>query len=127
VRDVYGPILKSEDIITRGLKRLENISKRKTYTEEQRENRGIARKGMTHLQKQQGENLTCKLVTADEILESCKKGKPVKGLAISTGFEFVDMLRAAGMDKHADNVLRVMKSPTEKLHSDTVTSVRLIG
>ncbi|MHA1907944.1 MAG: hypothetical protein ACW98Y_11660 [Candidatus Thorarchaeota archaeon] len=127
VRDVYGPVLKSEEIIERGLKRLENIAKRKTYTEEQRENRGIARKGTTHLQKHQGENLTCKHITAEEILESCKKGKPVKGLAISTGFEFVEMLQAAGLHKHADNVLRVMKSPTAKLHSDTVTSVRLIG
>ncbi|MFW9851012.1 MAG: hypothetical protein ACFFF4_17940 [Candidatus Thorarchaeota archaeon] len=127
VRDVYGPVLKSEDIIRRGLKRLENISKRKTYTEEQRENRGIARKGITHLQKHQGENLTCKLVTAEEILESCKEGKPVKGLAISTGFEYVEMLQNAGLSRHADNVLRVMKSPTAKLHSDTVTSVRLIG
>ncbi|MCK5151922.1 MAG: hypothetical protein KAQ65_08775 [Candidatus Thorarchaeota archaeon] len=127
VRDVYGPVLKSEEIIERGLKRLENITKRKTFTEEQRENRGIARKGITHLQKHIGENLSCKHVTAEEILESCKKGKPVKGLAISAGFEFVELLQGAGLHKHADNVLRVMKSPTGKLHSDTVTSVRLIG
>ncbi len=127
VRDVYGPILKSEEIIERGIQRLENIAKRKTYTEEHRENRGIARKGITHLQKHIGDNLTCKLVTAEEILESCKKGKPVKGLAISAGFEFVEMLQDAGLHNHADNVLRVMKSPTGKLHSETVTSVRLIG
>ncbi|MDF1539467.1 MAG: hypothetical protein P1Q69_11255 [Candidatus Thorarchaeota archaeon] len=126
VREVYGSMLKSDDIIKRGMKRLENISKRKSYTEEQRENRGISRKGITHLQKHLGENLSCKHLTAEEILESCKQGKPLKGLAISTGFEFVDMLRNEGLDKEAENVLRVMKLPTNKLHSDTVPSVRLI-
>ncbi len=126
VRASYGSMLKSEDIIKRGIKRLENISKRKTYTEEQRENRGISRKGITHLQKHMGENLSCRHLTAEEILESCKQGKPLKGLAISTGFEYVEMLKNEGLHREADNVLRVMKLPTNKLHSDTVTSVRLI-
>jgi len=126
VRDAYGPVLKSDEVINRGVKRLENIAKMKTYTEEQRENRGIARKGIGHLQKHVGENLSCKHLKAEEILQSCKQGKPLKGLAISTGFEFVEMLKNEGLHKDADNVLRVMKLPTTKLHSDTVTSVRLI-
>jgi hypothetical protein len=67
------------------------------------------------------------LISAEELLESCRKGKPRKALAISSGMEFVEMLRKAGFDSHANNVLRIMKTPTNRLHSDTVTSVRLIG
>ena len=105
---------------------MESIVKRKTYTEEQKENRGIARKGITHLEKHKGENLSCRVISAEELLESCKLGKPIKGLAISTGFEYVDLLMKEGLVKEADNVLRVMKSPTTRIHSDTITSVRLI-
>ncbi len=126
VRSLYSDTLHSEKLIDHGISRLENIAKRKTYTEEQKENRGIARKGIMHLDKHRGENLTCRLISASELLESCKVGKPFRGLAISTGFEFVDMLVEQGLEKEADNVMRVMKSPTNRLHSDTITSVRLI-
>ncbi|MFW9920388.1 MAG: hypothetical protein ACFFED_12370, partial [Candidatus Thorarchaeota archaeon] len=126
VRSLYSGNLNSEQLIDQGIARLEAISKRKTFTEEQKENRGIARKGITHLEKHRGENLTSRLVSAEELLESCKQGKPIKGIAISSGFEFVEMLMKEGLVKEADNVLRVMKSPTTRLHSDTITSVRLI-
>ncbi|MFW9910317.1 MAG: hypothetical protein ACFFEF_17315 [Candidatus Thorarchaeota archaeon] len=126
VREQYGSNLRSDDIISKGINRLENISKRKSYTEEQRENRGISRKGVSHLQKHREEDIRCKLVSTKDLLESCKEGKPLRGLAISTGFEFVEMLRESGLDTHADNILRVMKTPTRRLRSDTVTSVRLI-
>ncbi len=70
--------------------------------------------------------MKCKLWSAEELLESMKLGKPVKGLIITTGFEFIELLKNAGLDEDADNVLRVMKLPTSSLHSDKVTSVRLI-
>lgn len=126
VRSLYGPRLNSKDVVERGLSRLERISKRRAYTEEQRENRGIARKGITHLEKHRDENFSCDLITAEQLLDSCRNGKPLKGVAISTGFEYVDMLREQGLEKEADSVLRVMKSPTSRIHSDTVTSVRLL-
>ncbi|MHA1636625.1 MAG: hypothetical protein ACTSUB_01305 [Candidatus Thorarchaeota archaeon] len=127
VNRLYGPIFKSNNLVKQGIKRLENISKRKVYTSEQRENRGIAKKGLIHLGKHKDDNLTCKHITAQDILESCKKGKPLKGLAITTGFEFVDLLREHELYEEADSVLKIMKSPTNLLHSDTVESVRLIG
>ena len=37
-----------------------------------------------------------------------------------------ELLKDAGLNEDADNVLRVMKLPTTSLHSDKVTSVRLI-
>jgi hypothetical protein len=126
VRSVYGPRLRSKEIVERGLSRLERIAKRRAYTEEQRENRGIARKGITHLEKHRSEDFSCDLITADQLLESCRKGTPIRGVAISTGFEYVDLLREQGLAEKADSVLRVMKSPTSRLHSDTITSVRLL-
>ncbi len=126
VRNAYGPRLKAKELIEQGVERLRNITKRKNFTEEQRENRGIALKGIRHLQKHIGNQLSCRLLDARDLLESCKKGKPLKGLSITTGFEFVDLLRENGLNQEADNVLRVMKSPTRLLHSDTITSVRLI-
>ena len=127
VRDRYEGTLESEKLIRQGIERLERITKRKGYTGEQKENRGIARKGITHLEKLRGANLKCKLISAEELLDSCREGKPRKALAISTGMEFIEMLREAGFKSHANNVLRIMKTPTNLLHSDTVPSVRLIG
>ncbi len=127
VRNYYKGTLESEKLIRQGIERLERITKRKGYTGEQKENRGIARKGITHLEKLRGSNLKCKLISAKELLDSCREGKPRKALAITTGMEFVEMLREVGFESHADNVLRIMKTPTNLLHSDTVTSVRLIG
>lgn len=126
VGEVYGKKLNSEQVIEQGLVRLRRMSKRKAFTEEQRENRGIARKGIKHLEKQRGSKLTCSFVSTEELLESCRAGKPLKALAITTGLEFVEMLREAGLTSDADNVLRVMKVPAKSLHSDSVTSVRLI-
>jgi hypothetical protein len=127
VRARYEGTLESGKLIRQGIERLERIAKRSRYTGEQKENRGIARKGITHLEKLRGANLKCKLISAEELLDSCREGKPRKALAISTGMEFIAMLRKAGFESHADNVLRIMKTPTTRLHSDTVTSVRLIG
>ncbi|MFW9967095.1 MAG: hypothetical protein ACFFEA_08065 [Candidatus Thorarchaeota archaeon] len=126
VSNLYGTTVTSEEIIERGLERLRNIAKRRVYTTEQKENKGIARKGILHLQKHVGDTLRCKVVTAADLLDSCKAGKPLKGLALTTGLDFVDMLCDFGMDKHADNVLRIMKTPARSIYSDTVTSVRLI-
>jgi hypothetical protein len=126
VKGVYEKTIHSQDVIKKGLERLKRIYRRRAYTSEQRENRGIARKGISHLEKQIDLDMKCRLWTADELLESMKAGKPVKGLIITTGFEFIDLLKKAGLDEHADNVLRVMKLPTTSLHSDKVTSVRLI-
>ena len=126
VRELYGNSLTSDEIITRGLTRLESIYKRRSFTAEQRENKGIARKGISHLNKHKGIGLKCKLVSAEALLDSCRAGKPIKGLAITTGLEFIDMLREAGFNDHADNVLRIMKIPTTLLHSDKVTSIKLI-
>jgi hypothetical protein len=124
---LYGTTITSDEVIERGLARLRSIAKRRVYTSEQKENKGIARKGISHLQKHVDDGLRCKVVSATDLLESCKVGKPLKGLAVTTGLDFVDMLRDVGMDKHADNVLRVMKTPARLISSDTVTSVRLIG
>ncbi len=126
VKDVYRKTIHSKEVVERGLERLKRIYKRRAYTSEQRENRGIARKGMTHLEKQKDLDLKCRLWSANELLDSMKAGKPVKGLIITTGFEFIELLKEAGLDEHVDNVLRVMKLPTTSLHSDKVTSVRLI-
>ena len=127
VRDVYRKTIHSKEIVTRGIERLRRIYKRQAFTSEQKENRGIARKGMSHLEKHKDLDLKCRMWTADELLESLREGKPVKGLIISSGFEFIRLLRNAGLEEEADNVLRVMKLPTASLHSEKVTSVRLIG
>ncbi len=126
VHVLYGRTLDSEELINNGITRLQRLLKKKTYTDEQRENRGIARKGITHLEKHRGINIRCKVITVDELLESSKKGHPKKGLAITTGMELVGLLRGVGLDEHADNIIRVMKLPTNLIHSDTVTSMRLI-
>jgi len=126
VKGIYKKTVHSQDVIRKGLERLRRIYRRRAYTSEQRENRGIARKGISHLEKQNELDMKCKLWTADELLESMKAGKPVKGLVITTGFEFIELLKKADLNEHADNVLRVMKLPTTSLHSDKVTSVRLI-
>ncbi|MFW9768696.1 MAG: hypothetical protein ACFFEM_07715, partial [Candidatus Thorarchaeota archaeon] len=127
VRDVYKKTIHSKEIVERGIERLRRIYKRQAFTSEQKENRGIARKGISHLEKHKDLDLKCRLWTAEELLESMKDGKPVKGLIISSGFEFIKLLKDAGLEEEADNVLRVMKLPTSSLHSDKVTSVRLIG
>jgi hypothetical protein len=126
VKDIYRKTIQSKELVELGLSRLKRIYKRRTYTNEQRENRGIARKGISHLEKQSDLDMKSKLWSAEELLESMKEGKPVKGLVITTGFEFIELLKNAGLNEEADNVLRVMKLPTSSLHSDTVTSVRLI-
>ena len=126
ISGVYKGTISSREIIKKGLERLKSVYKRKAYTIEQRENRGIARKGIAHLQKHDDLNLRCEIHNARELIESMQKGSPLKGVIITNGFEFIDMLREAGLDDHADNVLRVMKSPANLLHSDTVTSMRLI-
>ena len=123
----YSKTLNAQDVIEKGMVRLNVMYRRKAYTAEQKENRGIAKKGMSHLEKQKDLQLKCKLFSAEELFESMKNNKPLKGVIITTGFEFVDMLKEAGLHQHADNVLRVMKLPAGSLHSDTVTSVRLIG
>ncbi|MFX1482975.1 MAG: hypothetical protein ACFFCP_07280 [Promethearchaeota archaeon] len=127
VKGIYRKTITSKEVIERGLNRLRKIYKRRAYTSEQRENRGIARKGISHLEKHKDLDMKCKLWTAHELLESMKMGKPVKGLIITTGFEFIELLKESGLNEEADNVLRVMKLPTTSLHSDKVTSIRLIG
>jgi len=126
VKDIYRKTVQSKELVEVGLARLKRIYKRRAYTNEQRENRGIAKKGISHLEKQSDLNMKSKLWSAEELLESMKEGKPVKGLVITTGFEFIELLKSAGLYEEADNVLRVMKLPTSILHSDKVTSVRLI-
>ena len=127
VKEELSRWISSKEIISRGIDRLERITKRPAYTEEQRENRGIARKGIKHLKKQIDLDLRCKHISAEELIESCKSGKPDKGLAITTGFEFIDLLKKEQLTEQANDVLRVMKTPAKMLHSDRVTSVRLIG
>jgi hypothetical protein len=127
VESLYEKQLNAKEIVENGLSRLRIIYRRKAYTSEQRENRGIAKKGITHLEKQKDLDLKCRLYTARELLESMRSGKPLRGVVITTGFEYVEMLKDAGLEQEAERVLRVMKLPTISLHSDTVTSVRLIG
>ena len=122
----YSKTLNSQEVIEKGLTRLRMMYKRKAYTAEQKENRGIAKKGISHLEKHKDLHLKCKLFSAKELLESMRENKPVKGVIISTGCEYVEMLKEAGLHQEADNVLRVMKLPAAALHSDTVTSMRLI-
>jgi len=127
VRDLYGSEITSKELIERGLPRLRRISRKRTYTQEQREKRGIALKGTRHLKKQKGIHLKTKLVSAERLIESCQKGEPIKGVAITTGLEMKEMLDKEGLDAAANDVLRVMKLPAQLLHSDKVTSLRLIG
>ena len=127
IKEELGRWISSKEIIESGIERLGKIIKRQAYTEEQKENRGIARKGIKHLKKQSDLDVRCKIISAKEIIESCTVGKPEKGLAITTGFEFIDLLKEVQLNNEANDVLRVMKTPTKMLHSDTVTSVRLIG
>jgi hypothetical protein len=127
VKNLYRKTIYSKEVIERGLARLRRIYRRRAYTSEQRENRGIARKGITHLEKQSDLDMKCRLWSAEELLESMKEGRPAKGLVITTGFEFIELLKSAGLNEEAENVLRVMKLPTASLYSDKVTSVRLIG
>jgi hypothetical protein len=119
--------ISSKEIIENGIERLERISKRRTYTEEQKENRGIARKGIKHLKKQIDLELRCKHITVEELIESCHAGKPSEGLALTSGFEFIDLLKKHQLNEEADDVLRVMKTPARMLHSDTVPAVRLVA
>jgi hypothetical protein len=123
---LYRKQLSAKDIVEKGISRLRIIYRRRAYTNEQRENRGIAKKGITHLEKHKDLDLKCSLFTVSELLESMRSGTPVKGVIVTTGFEFVEMLKKAGLEEEAEGVLRVMKLPTMTLHSDTVTSVRLI-
>ena len=123
----YSKMLNAQDVVETGLVRLRRMYRRKAYTTEQKENRGIAKKGISHLEKHKDLQLKCKLYSAEELLDSMRNNKPLKGVIITTGLEFVDMLKEAGLHQAADNVLRVMKLPAGSLHSDTVTSVRLIG
>ncbi len=123
---LYKKYLTSQELVEKGIARLRIIYRKKAYTSEQKENRGIARKGIKHLEKHEDLELKCRLHTAEELLESMKNGKPLKGVIITTGFEFVKLLQDAGLHDKADDVLRVMKSPTTSLHSENVTSVRLI-
>ncbi|NWF96285.1 MAG: hypothetical protein HXY34_09085 [Candidatus Thorarchaeota archaeon] len=127
VRDVYGNTLRSEELVDKGVERLRRIAKRRTYTNEQRENRGIAKKGIAHLEKHGGESLSCRLTQTPALVQSCVAGKPLRGLAISTGFEIVGLLRENGLEDAAEDMLKVMKLPTETLSGGKVTSVRLIG
>ncbi|MFX1368783.1 MAG: hypothetical protein ACFFAY_09315 [Promethearchaeota archaeon] len=127
VRETYGANLTSGKLIERGLERLRRIAKRRAYTGEQRENRGIAKKGISHLEKHEDSELKCRLISATDLIDSCRSGKPLKGLAVTTGLEFAEMLREVGFNVHAENILRIMKTPARKIHSDTVTSVRLIS
>jgi hypothetical protein len=127
VKAKLGKWISSKEIIESGIERLERISKRQAYTEEQKENRGIARKGIKHLKKQIDLDLRCKHISAEEIISSCHAGRPIEGLAITSGFEFIDLLKKEQLTEEADAVLRVMKTPARKLHSDTVTAVRLIS
>jgi hypothetical protein len=126
VKTAYTGQIHSKQLVKQGVDRLKRVYKRKAFTNEQKENRGIARKGISHLEKHKDLNLSCKLYTADELLESMKAGEPVKGVIITSGFELIGMLEKEGLDDHAENVLRVMKTPTTMLRSDSVTSVRLI-
>ncbi|MCJ7817540.1 MAG: hypothetical protein MUP60_01710, partial [Candidatus Thorarchaeota archaeon] len=107
----YSKTLNAQDVIDKGLDRLKVMYRRKAYTTEQKENRGIAKKGISHLEKQKDLQLKCKLFSAEELLESMQNNKPHKGVIITTGMEFVDMLKEAGLRQEADNVLRVMKLP----------------
>jgi hypothetical protein len=127
VQYLYGANLSSDELIEKGVERLRRVAKRGVFTDEQKENRGIARKGIAHLQKQKDIKLRCKVITVEDLLKSCRAGKPLKGLAVTTGLEFVDLLKEAGFPKLADDVLRIMKTPARSIHSDTVTAVRLIG
>jgi len=122
----YSKTLNAQDVIESGLTRLRRMYRRKAYTTEQKENRDIAKKGISHLEKQKDLQLKCKLFSAEELIDSMRNNKPVKGVIVTTGLEFVDMLKKADLHQDADNVLRVMKLPAGSLHSDTVTSVRLI-
>jgi hypothetical protein len=126
VKDVYPKTVHSKELIEQGLSRLRRIYRHRAYTNEQRENRGIAKKGITHLEKQKDLDMKCRLWSVEELIESMKQGKPVKGLIITTGFEFIDLLKKEGFEEEAESVLRVMKLPTASLHSDKVTSIRLI-
>jgi hypothetical protein len=126
VKELYGKMLTAKELIDRGVPRLRRIARRRAYTNEQKENRGIARKGIGHLEKHKGSDLKCRFLSAEEIIESCQNGRPKKGLAVSNGMEYVNLLVENGLHEHAENVLRIMKSPADLLHSDTITSVRLI-
>ena len=126
VKAAYTGQIHSRQLVKEGAERLTKVYKRKAFTNEQKENRGIARKGISHLEKHKDLNLSCRLYTADELLESMKAGKPVKGVIITSGFELIGMLEKEGLADHAENVLRVMKTPATMLHSDSVTSVRLL-
>ncbi|MGV9168570.1 MAG: hypothetical protein ACOC38_01370 [Promethearchaeia archaeon] len=127
VKALYGSEITSKELIERGLPRLRRISRKRTYTQEQREKRGIALKGIRHLKKQKGCNLKCRLISAEELIESCQEDDPIKGVAITTGLELKEMLKNVGLNEAANDVLRVMKLPAQLLHSDKVTSMRLIG
>jgi len=127
VQSLYGTKLSSKQLIENGTARLERIAKRKAFTDEQREIRGIAKKGLWQLQKVHELNLECDLVSAEDMVRSCREGKPIKALAITTGLEFAEMLEKTGLMEEATQVRRIMKLPTDLLHSDSVTSLRLLS
>ncbi len=126
VRDQYQRELDSEVLVEQGLQRLRRLLKRKAYTTEQREARGIARKGITHLEKHINERITCPLINAQDLLDSCLSGVPLRGLAVSTGFELVELFQREELFEAVEDILRVMKISTHQLYSDRVSSVRLI-
>jgi hypothetical protein len=127
VQTLYGTRLSSKKLIEGGSARLERITKRKTFTDEQREIRGIAKKGLLQLEKVRGLSLQCDLISADDMIASCRQGNPIKALAITTGLELAEMLDKEGLGEQATQIRRVMKVPTDLLHSDSVTSLRLLS
>ncbi len=126
VHHLYGSEASSRELVEQGIPRLRCMVSRKTYTDEQRESRGIAKKGIVHLEKHRDMDIRCAIVSAEELVESCRRGRPLRAVAVTTGLEFVDMLMAAGLRREAEDVLQVMKVPAVRLSSDTVTSLRLI-
>ncbi|MEM2142751.1 MAG: hypothetical protein QXS20_10160 [Candidatus Thorarchaeota archaeon] len=126
VRSLYTGDITSDDLVRNGIDRLRAVAKRKVFTAEQMESRAIAKKGIAHLSKHGSKVLSCRLISADELLKSCHEGSPIKGLAVTTGLELAQIIRRAGLEREADNIIRIMKTSTDSIHSDTVTSTHLV-
>ncbi len=122
----YTDYLTVKELYTNGKIRYDLILQRKATTKDQKEIRGIAIKGVKQLEKHKNDKYKIKYIPLEELLESIKTGKLQKGLTITTGMEFIELLERYGLYKEAENILMIMKTPNEKLYYPGLISTKLI-
>ncbi len=124
--DEYGEYITIKDLIENGIKRYKIILQRRPETKDQKELRGIVVKGLKHLEKHKNDLIKVRNIPLEALLDSIKNGIPEKGLTITTGMKFIELLREHGLHEDAEKVLMIMKTPNEKIEAPGLISTKLI-